>query len=143
MHIDANQIVPRLWQGSEPPQGWHLRRLGVDVLVLCAMEFQPPATKFPGVKVIHAPMNDSEHVPVEEAKRAAFLASREHGRGSNVLVCCHMGINRSGLVTALILWLRTGCPGWWIDEKILAARPQALQNQYFRNFVLGLPGRRR
>jgi hypothetical protein len=141
--IDANRIASKLHQGAHPPPGPFVRLAGFDVLVLCAQERQPPAGSYPGVKVYSAPMDDSAWVPREMAMGAAQVVAKEIRAGKRVLVCCNMGINRSGLVNALALWLLTGKPGkeclWQVQER----RPGALRNSAFAIFVGMLPARRR
>ncbi len=142
--IDADRIAPRLWQGSDPPGGPYLRDLKVDTLVLCARELQHDPREFPGVKVIHAPMDDANVVPVRIAMDAATAAARDHKRGKRVLVCCAMGLNRSGLVTALIIWLRSGrIPGWEAVQQVQQRREEALGNQWFTGYLASLPPYRR
>jgi len=142
--IDADRIIPRLWQGSDPPRGTRLREAGVDVLVLCARENQHMVHEFPGVQVIHAPMDDDVHVPVEEAMAAAAAAARAYRRGKRVMVCCHMGWNRSGLVTALALWMLDGrMSGRAAVAHVQACRDSALSNRSFVAFLSSLAPRRR
>ena len=44
--IDANRIWPLLWIGSKPEPGVELAAAGFHVLVLCAKQYQPPASAF-------------------------------------------------------------------------------------------------
>ena len=142
--IDADRIAPRLWQGSDPPGGPYLRDLKVDTLVLCARELQHDPREFPGVKVIHAPMDDASIVPVRIAMDAAAAAARAHKRGKRVLVCCAAGLNRSGLVMALTIWMRSGeLSGRECVEQVRAHRDAALNNPRFVEYVASLPPRRR
>lgn len=137
--IDANRIAPKLYQGANPPQGSAVRRAGFDVLVLCASEHQYPAALYPGVKVIYAPMWDEASVPKEVAFPAARAVVHELRKGSRVLVCCNMGRNRSGLVTALALWCMTGRSGVECLWRVQTARPKALSNKFFALFLFHLP----
>lgn len=102
MVVEASRIWKNLYQGSEPPVGKFVRYAGFDVLVLCAEEYQPEPYRFPGVSVLHVPLND---VPLplaeEEAQkiRRTGAAIVKHLRlGKRVLVTCHAGLNRSGIV---------------------------------------------
>lgn len=142
--FDASRIAPRLWQGADPPQGTFLRRMNVDVLILCAEERQHDPSLFPGLIIVKAPMDDGEVVPVDTAMKAAKAAASLHRAGNRILVCCHAGLNRSGLVTALTLHRLTGASGKRCVEKVQAARPWALCNEVFRQYLERLPaGRRR
>ncbi len=57
-----------------------------------------------------------------------------HGH-ADLYVVCQQGMNRSGLVTGLVL-RELGMEGNEALERILAARPGALSNQAFRRLVL-------
>jgi hypothetical protein len=56
--FNFDEIAPGLYQGSKPPFGTELKDLGFDVLVLAAREIQPASVYFPGIEVIHAPIDD-------------------------------------------------------------------------------------
>lgn len=140
--IEATEIAPRLWQGSVPPRGPALRRLGFDVLVLAARENQNPGAMYPGVRVLHVPLVDRREVPVEEAHQMARRVAAAVRAGHKVLVTCMAGWNRSGLVTALALWYLTGWHGRAVLTHVKARRPVSLQNQYFAAHVAGLLPRR-
>ena len=139
--ISVNEIVPGLWQGADPPHGHTLSRLGFDTLVLCAIERQHGAERFPGLDVVHAPMDDSAWVD----KGTAFVAARRAAlailHGHKVYVACAMGLNRSGLVSALALWMLTGCAGVECLERVRRMRRGALGNRWFARFVERLPAR--
>lgn len=82
--------------GSEPETGHMVKEAGFDLLVLCAEEFQPPASLFPGVKIIHAPLDDTDirFRPHDEAtaRSAAKRVADAMRAGSKVLVVCsHVG----------------------------------------------------
>lgn len=139
--MDANRIARRLWQGSHPPYGPTLRQNGVDTLVLCAIEHQDSPERYPGVKVIHAPMDDGAVVPITLAMRTAERVARELRANRRVMIACHAGLNRSGLVSALTLWLVTGASGAACVNRVQAARPEALCNPAFERFLRGLPSR--
>lgn len=139
MKIDANCITPRLWQGSDPPKGSVLQELGFHTLALCAQEHQYPSKFYPGLRVLHAPLDDSFYVPADEAMSAARVLADEHRVGRKVLVVCHMGLNRSGLVSALTLWHLSGRAGADCLGCVQARRPGALFNPAFAGFLRHLP----
>lgn len=72
---------------------------------------------------------------IEDSVRAAAAAVREGSAESVYIVCTH-GMNRSGLLTGLLL-RALGVQGEAAVAHILAARPGALSNQAFRKLVLG------
>lgn len=141
--IDAHRIWTGLFQGSIPPEGEALRHLGVDALVLTAIEHQPPASRFPGVHVIHAPMDDDGEPMDEDTWSQATSASLEVAdlirRDKLVLVTCYQGLNRSGLVSALTLLRLMPRHRMSSEEAIClvqARRPRALFNPYFVEAIL-------
>ena len=141
-HMDgpsANMVIPNLWQGSRPPVD---RRtvVGADVLVLCAVEYQPASGQFPRCRVLRARMKDALPTPREVAE--AVMAAREVAtavqHGKCVLVTCMAGLNRSGLVTGLAL-RHLGWSGKDAVRAIQRARGDfALSNQHFRSIVEGI-----
>lgn len=131
--IDADEVAPGLWQGSIPPQGDVLRRAGFGVLVLCAREHQPSGAKFPEVVTLHAPMEDAEldTATWATAVRAARAVADARLRGQRALVTCAMGLNRSGLVSALSLMIFDGMNGSQAVARVKSRRPMALFNESF------------
>jgi hypothetical protein len=137
---DYVAIIPgKLYQGSAPPEGGELHALGFDVVVLTAEEYQP--NYFPGVQAIHAPFDDSFNLKqgLRGAVPAARLVAAAVRAGGRVLVTCHMGLNRSGLVTALALWELGAGTGAQVVEQVKAARRFALNNPIFANWLRTLP----
>jgi hypothetical protein len=144
--IDATRIAPQLYQGSRPPPGPALRRAGFGMLVLCAVEHQPPADQFPGVTVVRARIDDSGR-PMEqrewlEALRASNVAAHAVRAGRAVLTTCAMGLNRSGLVNALTLCRLTRMGGRDAAALIRRRRAHALSNRYFVAALATVPRRR-
>ena len=148
---NATWIASKLWQGSAPACRTPLDELGFDVLVLTAKEHQLDASCFPGVRVIHAALDDSGPPPsrreLQDAHQAADEASSLWRRGARVLVTCQVGANRSGLVTALILRDALGISGSEAREMVQAARVaqtahgplRALSNRDFAAYLDTLP----
>lgn len=98
-----NEVAPGLFVGSKPAPGRHE---GIDVIVLAAEEYQPPAELFPGAEVIHAPLDDDPSRPLREdeiatATKTASRVARRLRAGRRVLSSCAMGLNRSALIAAL------------------------------------------
>lgn len=143
--IDAHRIYPGLWQGSIPPQGGLLDRAGFDVLVLAAEEHQPPAERFPGVRVVHAPLDDDLRGMSRSHRRLWRSASREIAaalcHGKRVLVTCAAGRNRSGVLNAEAL-KQLGMPASAAVLLVKASRPNALTNKAFVRMLLDRPPRR-
>jgi hypothetical protein len=144
--LDANEIFPLLFQGSVPPQGPILREMGFSAVVLCADESQPPAWKFEGIDVIHAPNDDNPVRPptreeLDIAVKAAKQVVKRVLAGKKVLVTCMAGLNRSGLVNALALHMLTGWAGTMCVDHVQAKREAALCNRYFVEVICKIPAR--
>lgn len=128
--IDASNIAKRLWMGSAPPSDRDLPNF--DVVVLCALEYQPITMAFHG-PVVRCPITDDIPSPreLEQAVGAARQTASALVAGKTVLVTCAQGRNRSGLVTGLALGLVTRMRGKTIVDLIRTRRPSALTNPHF------------
>ena len=138
--LDTTQIHEGLWMGSRPPTGSAVGDDGFDLLVLCAEEYQPPSTEFPGVKVIHAPFDDNKVGPTAQEKKIASHAATRVAHalreGAKVLVTCYAGRNRSGLVTGLAL-VENGHDPLRAYMLITDKRDYALTNKFFVDLIVG------
>lgn len=142
INYQAHKISDNLYQGGVPPSGSALRKAGIDVLVLCAKEWQDPTKKaHPGVIVIRCGGEDS----TQPHKLAAYLPAWkqaaqqviQHVRdGKNVLVTCMAGHNRSGIVTAMALAELTGMSGEEVVAHVQRSRPMALNNEVFADHII-------
>jgi protein-tyrosine phosphatase len=134
--LDAHEIWPGLWQGSAPLPGWRVSQAGFHALVLCAKEYQPDTSLYPGIQVVYAPNDDDfSRLPTREELKIALDAARATTEliqnNRKVLVTCRMGWNRSGLVSALTLYLLTGKSGTSCVAQVRGKRPKALGNPGF------------
>jgi len=135
-----SQVIPRLFMGSAPPCGTDLSGR-FDVLVLCAREYQPPGSCFPGVEVVHCPLDDAGFPPtVAELKLAQSAAGhvlKHLSKKHRVLVTCQKGLNRSGLVVGMVL-RHAGMRGHEVVDAVRAARGRgALSNRWFVKALIG------
>lgn len=135
----ANRIVDGLFQGGFPPPGDGLKQSGINVLVLCAKEWQD-ASAYPGVNVILAPGDDDRRPErlarfVDGWKRAGHEVAECVKAGNAVLVTCMQGLNRSGMVTAFALRELTGMSGKNIVVHIQKHRENALFNETFAKYI--------
>jgi protein-tyrosine phosphatase len=146
--VEATRIFPGLYLGSRPPLGSELARAGFTTLLLCASEYQPRSSNFPGLQaVIHVPLEDAKPTDRELAlaSSAALLVAQRQRRGERVLVSCSMGRNRSGLVAALALSRLTSCSPAAAARLIALLRTgpdgfPALSNLHFLRALEQLPG---
>lgn len=133
--FDMNEIAPRLWQGGVPSA--HDLGEPFDVIVLCAKELQYPSERYPGATVVHAPLTDIwPMVPGDQttAIQAAGYVHHALAARKKCLITCHMGLNRSGLVTGLTLVLGGKTSDQAIAQ-IRARRKGALYNKSFIYFL--------
>ena len=134
-------IFQNLWQGGVPEVTLTPQRYAepFDTLVLCAEEVQFPGESVPGLRILRCPMDDAI-LSQEEARRALDTAERvvaELKAGRRVLVTCHQGRNRSGLVTALSLIGTYGMKPSAAISQIRQHRIQALTNKSFCEWLMG------
>ena len=143
--VDASFITIGLYQGGAPPFGRALAEYGIDVLVLCAEEYQPPDDHFPDVHVLRCGFDDELQVRPrvwQAAKNTVQTAgSLRRGKAANVLVTCALGWNRSSLLTAMLLCEWDWCSGPEAVAIIRRARPKAFGTTPFGE-RLSAPGRR-
>ena len=143
--MDVDQIAPRLYQGAHVHPEVHtifLKAHGFGLHVLCARELQPNQHRSMPLLRVH--MDDcgpheayAEFLKAQKAAKTVFgfldHPANEHTR---VLITCHLGINRSGLVMALVLRLMGHSPQEAI-KTIRERRPKALQNRAFLELIEG------
>lgn len=129
-----------LHQGPQPNiEEWGAEHVKVPVLVLCAEEFQPDIDYFPYVsEVIYAPYDDGRlsqkeaNLALSAARHVAYHLLKDR----DVLVTCHMGWNRSGLVSALALMRAYQMGSKEAIETVKRGRgSSALSNQSFCMFL--------
>jgi protein-tyrosine phosphatase len=133
------RVLGDLWIGSAPPIGWTVGQ-HFDCLVLSAMEYPPGPSCFPKVETIAVSMNDDgtpmRRQEMAEAVRAAGRVLSWLKARKRVLVTCHAGLNRSGLVLALIL-IKDGLTPQDAIARIRDHRGEdALFNRDFHNWLL-------
>ena len=132
-YLTASRLLA---QGARPPVGV---RLPFDVIVLAAWEYQP---EMPGYDVIHVPLDDEFELPVTKEDRTRIQATaravaRHVRAGRRVLVTCHQGRNRSGVIAGLAL-VELGMPRNQAVRLIRTLR-NGLTNPHFYDMVKGTP----
>lgn len=136
--IDAHEMAPNLWQGSVPPRGSQLADEGFNVLVLCAIEYQPESEDFENVRIIRAPFNDCESLSLKDnfiIANAVNEIAKLLLQGNKILVTCFAGLNRSGLITAMVMNKALNIPGKECIRTIQSKRYLALSNKSFARVV--------
>lgn len=140
-----NRVHDNLWMGGIPPTG---RSIGqyFDCLVLAAREYQASEC-YRGIQVTLAYLND-DGTPMtkDEAKDAVRTAGKVIKwlrEGLRVLVTCHSGLNRSGLITAIALCKYNNLsPQMAVNAIRIARGHYALRNPYFLKFLQEYCGNR-
>ena len=137
------EILPGLWQGGtsessllgQPTKPSHSRgRRPFDLIVTLYAVEQPAPW---GVEEIRYGFPDAELDPrdLDRVREVADYAAERWKAGDRVLIRCQAGVNRSGLVTALVL-LAEGWRPRRILEHLRACRsPNVLSNSDFREVV--------
>lgn len=130
--IDLSEILPGLFMGSYTSPR-NLANAAFRVAVYCASESQPKRQD--GIMIIRCPLNDGRITDAEV--RLAFATANTIARliqieKMSVPVTCSMGVNRSGLVTALAVRALTGCSGKEAVELVRQKRvfPRELRDFY-------------
>jgi len=131
--VDANLVAPNLSVGARPPYG---KYRWINVIVLCAREFQPPSYAYPGATVIRVPLDDNPLEMSEVEKSLAITNAKTIARylqgGSRVLVTCHKGINRSALIAGLAMQFVWDLPADEVIGQIRESRDRrCLSNPQF------------
>jgi protein-tyrosine phosphatase len=125
-------LIPKYLAQGSVPLDYDLRGR-FDTVVLCAEELQD--VPLPGYEIIHAPFDDSGKPPTSAEVSIAWKAAKRVAKRVNaerrVLVTCHMGWNRSGLVTGFTLIMLGLTARQAVDAIRMARGPSALGNRHF------------
>lgn len=138
MPLDADEVYPGIWVGSVPFQKEAAAKW-FSHIVLCAEQWQFPASDFPGATVIHCPYEDDDSVMSGRTMALVFATARAvaeaRENAGKVLVTCAAGLNRSALVAGLAMRM---LGAHLVVEAIRAKRsPGCLSNTCFRRIVTG------
>jgi protein-tyrosine phosphatase len=129
-----------LWIGSFPPAGPQLAANKFDILVLAAVELQPPVDMYPGMHLLRCPINDQDPPrkgDIEQARECALDVAWAVRNGFRVLVTCAQGRNRSGLIVGLALRRLTEASGKDVLALVRSRRKEALTNRAYAREVRG------
>jgi len=142
--LDITHMAPKLYQGSYPRVP--IAPIGFKVLVLCAVELQDRAAE-PGLLTLHCPLTDTGERMSEQDWALAISVSGKVARrvadGQRTLVSCAQGRNRSGLITALVLYRLTDMSGLQAVSHVQKFRFHALENDEFVHRLCRLPRKSR
>ncbi|HVT64344.1 MAG TPA: hypothetical protein VHD81_04260 [Mycobacteriales bacterium] len=130
-----DEIAPRLFMGGTPDPGEPDPGLPFDAVVTL-YAFAPPADWL--VQELRYGFYDAgiDVVDLDRVRAAANWAFDRWQRGDRVLIRCQAGLNRSGLVMALVL-IRAGFEPSRAIQRIRARRSRyALCNDEFADWLL-------
>ncbi len=145
-----SEILPNLFQGGTDDDDtiWESKREGAQITkedfdtVITAYQYANPADWL--VKEIRYPFYDSPNmsgIDFKELFQIVRIAHEDWKSGKKVLIRCQAGLNRSGLIMALVLMKE----GYSAEEAICLIRDKrsdyALFNSTFEKWLLSLPAK--
>lgn len=111
----------------------------IDYVINLWSRPDPAFVDVPGLTYINYPIPDGVKLTPTKLQMLASLAAGAayhiNASGKAVLVQCHAGRNRSGLVSALIVKELNGCSGSAALDYVRKARPGAVDNPFFEAFL--------
>jgi len=131
----------RLWQGGAPVDFAWVRRSGITVVLdVSNPEIYPDPKDIGGLDYIKMPLEDADHLPDLAILDGVVQAMANAYRGGRkILVHCRMGLNRSGLVDALLLRQLFNLTGAEAMKTIQSRREGSLSNAVFAAHLRSLP----
>jgi protein-tyrosine phosphatase len=129
-----------LWQAGAEWSLAEFRDVDPDTIIDLrqGVEFFPDL-RHDGIMTISWSFADSDVLPpLGPLFDLVDFACRRLRGGHTVLVLCYLGLNRSGLLSALIARQHLAISGSEAVEMVQRARPGSLQNETFRAYVAGL-----
>jgi hypothetical protein len=141
--VKLHAIIPgHLYQrGLTNGRGFErLAALGVDTVACVVRKPDPELEAWVterGGKYVYAPFSDGKEVPEWLPNLASYLAKR--AESGAVVIHCRAGRNRSGLLSALIVRELLHLDGETALEHVRQARPRAIANEHFADYLKGLP----
>lgn len=137
---------------------------GYDMVVFTAREVPPPPqalrvrnrvrrpVRMYYVPLLDADLSDGERMALAQAvpifatmfRYGTAVRRAENQRGGRILITCNKGVNRSALVTALVLDEVYGCGGEEAMRTVKLRRvvgKRALENPHFVHFLKQIPPR--
>jgi protein-tyrosine phosphatase len=141
-YSEPTEIIPNhLWQGAWPADlGVVVEQLRLDLVVNLEFTQHDPLSQGNfSFETIWFPMHDSDTLPeLPELHGICRCVTERIRRGERVLVHCAAGLNRSGLVTALVVRDYYGIEGSAAVDIVRSKRPWALSNITFAEYVASL-----
>ena len=123
-----------LWSWSAEKKREVFSGLGVTGLVSLTRRRDPDLERTVD-HFLWCPVSDGLKLPDSEARRAAWVVVGWLRARVTVYVHCIAGINRSGLVTALVLREVLGLTGQQALDFVRSCRPGEVRNPVFENYL--------
>lgn len=139
-----DEILPGLFQGGTeddhvvgaavPADHYAMGKQQFDVIVTLYADAQPAAW---GVEELRFGFPDSAltEFTIRKAIRLARTAHARWRTGERVLIRCQAGVNRSGLIMALVLMIEGFSPESAIARIRQCRSPYVLSNQHFERWL--------
>lgn len=144
-YTDYNNIIDDIYQGSMPPKGDKIYKLGFGIVVLMADSYQPSSKDFIGVSVIHCPIDDDySRYPSRDGKNKIKKAIdqvnmvKKINPSAKILTTCMAGKNRSALFNALLIKQKYNFTNQQIIDLIRSKRSGTLENPRFVDYINSL-----
>ena len=139
------EIIPDKLYQSRPPEDaaeWqHVLALKIDVVLDLFGTLDPDVPTAPNsILYMFWPIEDQPQLPdVQVMNVLVDTIVRLIQLGHKVLVHCHKGKSRSGMINALVVRQLKGCSGADAVDLVRKHRPGALGNQVFAAYVRDQP----
>lgn len=144
-NLDITEIHHNLWQGSQPTNFIELAKYNFDAIVFCEHTFQPSYEKlekdFPGILPIYCPFLDDNYNEISPKLHQQFNEVTNQIVGllkqkKKILIVCFAGLNRSGLISALVLRKYLGMDGKSAIKSVQSRRENSLNNKLFCSYII-------
>lgn len=142
--MKLHRIVPGLWQRGDTAaldrelKIGHLRARGIDMVINMWLGRDADIADSRTITYVHLPIPDGALPAMAPLEMLAQRAADHIRAGGGVMVQCHAGRNRSGLMSALIVRALNGVDGHTAMETVRAGRPNALANPHFEAYLEAL-----
>lgn len=116
-----------------------LQQYGITTVVNCWND-DPVLAAQKEIRYLHAPLSDGKNVPENTLYLAKSLAKTITEDHACILMMCHAGRNRSGLLSTLVVRELKGCTGAQALRIVRQGRPRSCgSNLHFEKFLQALP----
>ncbi len=137
--MKMTEILPGLYIRGKFNNNWHkidaLREYNITTVVSMVSYVDEDLVHSPYVAYYSYPIADGKVIDLEKVNNAVTTVFQGLKLGANILVHCHGGKNRAGLVCALAIRRLWGISGRDAMEHVQKHRPGALNNEVFAAYL--------